>query len=479
MNTNPRITYLSEDDIAFLRDKVLTLLERTGVKMEHAQVPGILAKAGAKVDPDTGIVRFPRGFMEEMLALAPRQLTFHARDAAKDVVVPRADGTFHLRSCTGAYNYLDPETGAHRKVTLADVAAWARLITALDEISFCGSPFPGDVPVETADIHALRAMAANTDKHVWIQPYSLESVPYLIDMATVAAGGEDRMRERSPASIFATALTPFGMKPMDLEVILQAARRGIPLHVCSLPSAGGTAPVTMPGLLVVGAVESLAMVAAVQAVAPGAPVVPLVNVYALDMRTGAGLQSSIEAMRGAAMTAQFIRQGFDLPVHTYGSGSDSPAIDGQSMIERSLLGQLIAFSGADILGGAGQIEVVKTISPIQLVIDNELVAMIRRMIAPIAVDDESVAWDDLLAAAPGSHFLMSDHTLRHCHDGFMPRAFARLSREAWENQGSEDLVARAKSIYRSIMDEASEASTPDMIAELDAIVAAADRRLAA
>lgn len=74
---------------------------------------------------------------------------------------------------------------------------------------------------------------------------------------------------------------------------------------------------------------------------------------------------------------------------------------------------------------------------------------------------------------------MNDNTLRHCHDGFMPHAFARLSRDAWKKQGSEDLVARAKSIHRSIMDEVPEVSPPDMIADLDAIVAASDRRLAA
>ncbi len=476
MSHMPGLAYLSDNHVSMMRDKVFTLLEQTGVKMEHPEVPALLAKAGAVVDSDSAMVRFPREVLEDLLALAPRTFTMAARDPARNIEVPRPGGGFHLRSCTGAYRYLDPATDNCRDVTLADLGTWARLADSLDQIDFIASPFPGDVPKATADIHALGTSLANTAKHAWIQPYSLESMPYLMDM--VAAATPDG--SAPTAGIIATALTPLGLKPMDLEAIMRAARIGMVSHVCSLPSAGGTAPLTMPGLVVLGAAEILAMTAAAQAVAPGAPVVALVNVYSLDMRSGAGLQSSVEAMQGAAMAMQFIKQAFGLPVHTYGLGCDSVAFDGQSMIERSLLSLLTGLGGADFLGGAGQLEVAKIISPLQLVIDDELIAMVRRLTAPMAVDDDSMAWSDLEAIAPGGHFLMTDHTLRHCHDGLMPRAFARQSRDAWEEAGGHDMADRTRDIHQTLMGKAAPlALANDAAREIDAIIGVADSKLAA
>ena len=67
---------------------------------------------------------------------------------------------------------------------------------------------------------------------------------------------------------------------------------------------------------------------------------------------------------------------------------------------------LIGLSGADILGAAGQLEVATTISPVQLAIDNEVFGTVRRMIANISFDDDSLAWADLLAADLGDSKLV-------------------------------------------------------------------------
>lgn len=125
----------------------------------------------------------------------------------------------------------------------------------------------------------------------------------------------------------------------------------------------------------------------------------------------------------------------------YGLGCDSVAFDGRSMIERSLLSLLTS------LGGAGQLEVTKIISPLQQIIDDELIAIVRRLITPVAVDDDTMARGDLEAIAPGSHFLITDYTLRNCHDRLMPRAFARQSCDAWEEAGGHDLADRTRDIH--------------------------------
>lgn len=184
-----RIKFFSLDEIDVMRERVFDLLGRRGVKMDHPEVLKILDKAGAEVNFENKIVRFRKKFLEEVLKKAPKQLALAGLSEGNDLEIPRRDGTFHLRTGTGARCYLDPESGVYRKTTISDVATWAKIVNELDEVSFCAFPFPTDVPVETADIHALRTMLLNSRKHIWVQPYSAGSINYLIELATVAAGG--------------------------------------------------------------------------------------------------------------------------------------------------------------------------------------------------------------------------------------------------------------------------------------------------
>jgi len=88
---------------------------------------------------------------------------------------------------------------------------------------------------------------------------------------------------------------------MDGEILIQASRHRMPILACSLPSAGATAPVTMPGAVLLSATEILAMLIISQVAQPGAPFIAAPTFYALDMVTGRTMQSTAEAIQGGAM----------------------------------------------------------------------------------------------------------------------------------------------------------------------------------
>ena len=114
----------------------------------------------------------------------------------------------------------------------------------------------------------------------------------------------------------------------------------------------------------------------------------------------------------------------------------------------------------------------------QLAIDNEVLGMVRRLVTQIEFDDESMAWQELLTAEPGSQFLTNEHTLRHCRDGLMPVNFVRLTRDRWDANGKRDLIERATEFCKNIAKEAYPPRRPkEMLDEMDAIVARADARL--
>jgi trimethylamine:corrinoid methyltransferase-like protein len=468
--------FLSPEQRKVLRERVFTLLESYGVKLDpHPQMFKALQEANLVIDEEHHSVKFPKLILEKLIENAPKSFILGYQDQDKSLRLPRPDGTFYARTGTGAHGYIDPETGNYRKVTLEDLAQWASLINQLDEISFLPYLFANDAPPKTVDVHALATLLKSTPKHIWVQPYSSESVEHLIALGAAAAGGRKALAANPVISMIACSLTPRCFKKMDIDIIIEAAKVGIPIHACSLPGAGGTAPATIPGTVLLAAAEILAITAMAQAVNPGAPVVACPIIFSTDMRTGRSLQSSVEAIRGASMAVQFIKEEFGLPTHCYGSGTDSPTVDAQSFSERSMLTTWMAACGLDILGGVGQLEVATAVSPLQLIVDNEILAMARKLIAPFQFDDDQLAWEALTTVSPGQDFLTIDHTLEHCRDGFSPFNFIRSARDDWESGGSKTLLHRVKDAYVAMKDpENRYVAEEELVKEIDEIVKAAD-----
>ncbi len=474
----PQFAYLDDGQLDALTERCFALIERRGVDVGHAAAVELLARAGCGVDGDGRRVRIPRALAEEALAATPRSATLYSKSGRFDLDIPRADNTFHMRTGTGAHGFIEPG-GRYRKLVLDDVRIIAAIGDGLPEVGFLAHPFVNDAPERTADIHGLAALLATSEKHNWIQPYDTQNVGFLMRLAAIAAGGESALRKRPIVSCIACSFTPLEFKEMDVEAIIQSGRHGIPIHACSLPTAGGTAPVTMPGTVLMAGAEILAMVVLTHALARGTPLIATPLIFALDMRTGRSLQSSVEALTGAAMAVQLCKRGFGLMTHSYGAGADTPDVCGQSQAERALTGLMVGLSGADILGGVGQLECATVFSPIQAILDNELGAMQRAWLHTPQVDDDSLAWELMLEVERGGHFLANAHTLKHCREAFAPSAFVKLARDPYEAAGRRTALDAAMAIYEALVSRQAPAGLPDAdaVAQMADIVAAADRAI--
>jgi trimethylamine:corrinoid methyltransferase-like protein len=475
-----KFSYLNDEQTGLMKERVFDLLASFGVKLDpHPELFDLLAKAGAEVDRESGMVKFPHRVLKDLLALAPTSFKLGARDSEKSLSLPRSDGTFYGRSAGGCHGWIDPKTGEYEKVNTKNFAGWVRLINHLDEINLLSMLFCNDAPVKTADVYSLAVLLKNTDKSIWVQPYSKDSLEYLISLADAAAGVREKLAVNPVVSMIVCSLTPRTFKVMDIEAIIQSAKAGVPIQACSLPGAGGTSPITLPGTVLLAAAEIVAMAAMAQAVKSGAPVVACPIIFSTDMRTGRSLQSSVESIRAASMAVQFIKKAFGLPTHNYGSGTDSPIVDEQSATDRAILTTWMAASGLDILGGAGQLEVVTAASPLQLIVDNEVLAMARRMVVPVKLDEEQLAWEVITTTSPGHHFMTSNHTFEHCREGFAPQNFVCMPRDDWQRDNCKTLLERVQEDYKRIMSLENPApASPELVREIDSVVQAADKNLA-
>ena len=302
-----------------------------------------------------------------------------------------------------------------------------------------------------------------------IHPYSFESLEYLIELGKAAADSAESFAERPNVSMIICALSPFSFKDMDIEAIIRCAREGVPMHTFALPLVGANSPITVGGTVLQLGIEIMAMLVIGQLIQPGAKVIASPFAFTLDMATGRNLQASIEAMQISSAAVQFFKRTCGIPAH-YEPGSDSHIPDGHAQIEKSLSGLMVARSGCDILGGAGQLDVIRVSSPIQLIIDNNLVPVLERLCSPVKTDDDSLAWADLQEVEAGGTYLERRHTLKHCREALRPEFLATLSRDIWLGEGAKDLHARAMDTYGELQKAMRPLDlAPEVKAELESI----------
>ncbi|MBP1764777.1 MAG: mtgB 5, partial [Firmicutes bacterium] len=466
-------------EISSMKEKIETLLSTKGVTVDHPKVLDLLAQAGAQVDVSTGNVKFPKPLIAEAVSNVPKTFTLAAVDPKNDLVFPHPEGLFYTRTCTGGMYYYNEKEDYHL-VSPADVKAWIKLVNSLEHINYCALPSTaGDyVPAETIDIHTLRNVLEHTQKHVWVQPYDGENATFLLELAAARVGGKDELKKRPIISFITCSVPGFQYKWMDMEALLKCCEYGVPIQACSLPTAGANTPVTLQGTALMACTEVLALIIMAQLIAPGTPVIATPLLFAMDMKTTYTLQSPIEVTMGRMIAMQVFNEGYGICAHSYGSGTDSFIIDGQSMIERTSLSQMLALSGASVLGGAGQIEVAMTISPIQLIIDNELFGMVKTLKKGLAINDDTLAWDEVMDLDATKSFIDSEHTFAHFRSMSRTKLFNRDSRPTWEKDGKKDLVAKAKDVYQTIQAKYQPIEVElDILAAMDQIVTAADKKL--
>jgi trimethylamine--corrinoid protein Co-methyltransferase len=133
---------------------------------------------------------------------------------------------------------------------------------------------------------------------------------------------------------------------------------------------------------------------------------------------------------------------------------DSKLPDAQAGHEKTLTAVLPALAGANLIYGMGMLEMGQVLSFSQMVMDDELVAMIKRSIRGIEVNDELMAVDLIKKVGIGGNFLGQPHTLKHiAGEQVQADLIDRRMRGGWEKKGARDLhqssVERAREILKT------------------------------
>jgi trimethylamine--corrinoid protein Co-methyltransferase len=109
-------------------------------------------------------------------------------------------------------------------------------------------------------------------------------------------------------------------------------------------------------------------------------------------------------------------------------------------------------AGANMIYGGGMLEMGITMSFAQLVMDNEIIAMVRRVLEGIPVNDETLAVDVIKSVGARGHFLAEEHTVKHMRScQSQPELMDRRMRQFWEERGGKDYAEACAEKARYIL----------------------------
>jgi trimethylamine--corrinoid protein Co-methyltransferase len=324
------------------------------------------------------------------------------------------------------------------------------------------------VPAETLAVNEFYAALANTSKHVMGAGYTLQGARNVLDLATWIAGSEESLRERPFVSFIAGWLiSPLSYDTETTRVLMELARRGLPVALSSAPMAGSTSPITMAGTLVQLHAEELSGLVLSQLVRPGTPVLYGGIPGMADMRDLSYRAGGVEfGLMNAAISqlAAYLR----IPNYCSAGITEAKIPSMQAIYEKTFSICQVALAGGNCIHhAAGVLDSIMTVDYGQFVIDNEIIGMALKMLRGIDIDEEHLALEEIRSVGPGGNFLSREHTIEHLRDEYFEPMLAsrkqRASMAPVPDDRHRDILHSARQRAREIIDQAQPPGIPTKI----------------
>jgi len=451
VNPYPPLEILSTDQVEHIHRASLDLLENYGIRILHEGARKLFSDAGATVDQSNEMVRLDRDFVMQQVALAPSEITLHARNPAKNFKL----GGNHLAfTSVGGPAYCNDLDRGRRRGSFDDACDYMRLVQSLDILhQEGGGPFePIELPPETRHLDLYQAQIRLLDKN-W-QPIALgaERARDAINMAAIGLGMSKQELAHKPA-LFAIINTnsPLQIDIPMAEGLIEMAGAGQVVCITPFTLAGAMAPVTLAGTLTQQNAEALAGITLAQLVRPGTPVVYGAFTSNVNMKTGSPAFGTPEYAKAAQASGQLARR-YGIPMRS-SNVTSANVVDAQSTYESAMsLWASISGHANIVVHAAGWLEGGLTASFEKLIIDAEMLQMMSEYLQPIEVNDETIALDAITEAGAGGHFFGVAHTMSRYETAFYHPILADQGNfETWEEGGSENSQVRANKIWKQLL----------------------------
>lgn len=473
MTTRRKLILTGEDGTRFFNEG-LKLISEIGFRIDGTEdFNEAMTDFGCKIS--NGKMKIPKTVLDYTVD----RIKAYRKEKVKepDIIPKKID---YFMSGQASY-WCRPEDNTLRPATNADLAAYHRMLDAMDVGRTHPGIIPQDVNVKTADLHAFATIAMNSEKPWRVSPFSAEIIPYFHRVMTVVEGNGKTAAEKGCELFFHKLWinSPFIICRETIEgTMLSRKLLGHEVKITIMPVSGASSPVTPAGALVqevaevIGAnVISLALDDYIVAYCSSTNTFD----FTANIHCQPGPESNIRRMLGKDMGYYM----FGTPAKGGMPPTTSAATVGvQSMMEKCIDMTTAVMMGDRFFGAGGVLSQSDTVSPVQMVLDIELRDYLQHMINDIDLSDEAMGIQNILDTVPrGADYLASEHTYEYYKKSvWFPELLDRRTAGSYL-RNPETMIDRAKKKAINLINNAPNKCTMNktQIKEIDEILKEADR----
>ncbi len=434
---------LTDKQIERIHEKSLEILQRVGIHVPHRKVLELFSEYGAAVDFSRERIRLPAELVMSLIGKAGKSFSIFGRDITREAAF--GAGKRNYNSSAGQAFWVDEIGGPRRYAEMEDVGKAARTADGLQWINMVGPMAdPHSIPAEVRCVEVAAELIRNTTKPIHLWFHDRAAAAYLVEML-VALRGSSQEASRYPLFYpFLEPISPLRFPFHGLDLLFETSKLGLPVPVGPMAQTGLSAPATLAATMAQENAEILAGICITQLIQPGTPVCYGGICHIFDMATTQVVFSGPEqALFGIGLTQVGRHYGF--PVYVNNGMTDSKSLDAQCGLEVGINLALAAGAGADIFGHLGISGADQGGSLDILVMQDEVVAYIERILREIDFDDDAFALEVIEEVGPGGTFIDQVHTAGHWREElWIPALLDRQYFQNWLDHGGRTLQDRCR-----------------------------------
>jgi trimethylamine--corrinoid protein Co-methyltransferase len=462
---------LDEEQLEFIHNISLRILEEEGVEVMGEQALNLFRKAGANVD-EKGVVRIDRDLVLENVAKAPAQYQVSSRNP--DNAVEVGGNVINFGLVSGTPNVHDNING-RRSGNFEDYKKLISFGQYFNVLTFFGNQAtaPTDMPANSRHLDTTFINLTYSDKPFFATGIGAGRARDAIELTAIAKGLRmDEMVNHPSVMTNINVNSPRKLDDAMAYGAMQMSIFGQPVTVTPFTLMGAMTPTTMAGALAQQNAEALLGITLLQLTRPGTPVVYGGFTSNVDMRSGSPAFGTPENALANIAGGQLARK-YNLPYRTSACNA-SNAVDAQATYETQMaLWGAVMGHGNFIYHTAGWLEGGLVASFEKVIIDCEMLQHMSAMLEPLKINLEETGLEAMKEVGPGGHFFGCGHTMERYKNAFYEPFLSNWQNyENWQLAGGKDATARATEIWPKILEEFEPPpSDPAIIEEMEAYIA--------
>lgn len=473
----PQLTYANEKQLEYLHQYSVDILCKIGMRVEDPEIRKALCEYNCIEKGDR--ILFSESLIEKTIKNLKHVLTFTCHASGKKTVAELYKTITH--STGGAPWILDPINKAKRNGMLTDLVDTIHVMNQLPELDIpCALLYPSDVSAEITQLKQTATMFQYSRKPIYGPGVSMASnAKYIAELFKVYGGGADTLAENPIGMVGISPESPLFLPKEITDTMKYIIGAGIPTSVLSAPMGGLTSPLSVAGTVTQAHAEILGFACVAYLINPKCTLFYGSRTFFANMKNAQSILGLPETGISSTLCVQLAnRIGFMTDI--YGMTTTSCAMDEQAAYEKMLNGILPSMAHGTIITGFGCLASNMACSLGQLVLDNEMMAIIRKAQRAMEYTPEEMGLEALEAVINDEEtFLVQDHTLDHLYDEvFQPEIGFDSVWADWSARGEVPLNVRAEERARELIQKDGDFEAPsELITEAEKILNFAEKEL--